>query len=159
MRRSKSCVLCDCLPCTQLFSSQCTFLMHMRSITKSMWSLCSCEAALLAMLLNYFHQKDAKDKGCFLPEPQDGGEMPKAFVDRANSSVMALESSRPALKWKKATLPTHSATRRAEIGKYAAHHGPTGAARYFSKVCGHKVPESTARKFRDAYKYITQLKV
>ena len=44
----------------------------------------------------------------------------------------------------------YDATRRADIGKYAAHHGPTAAARYFSKVCGHKIPESTARKFRDA---------
>ena len=38
----------------------------------------------LVMLLNYFRRKDAKDKGCFLPEPQEGGELPK---ESANSSV------------------------------------------------------------------------
>lgn len=42
--------------------------------------------------------------------------------------------------------------RRADIGKYTAHHGPTAASRHFSKVCGHNLPKSTSslRKFGDA---------
>jgi hypothetical protein len=39
------------------------------------------------MLLNYFRRKDAEDKGCFLLEPQEGGELPKEVVKSANSSV------------------------------------------------------------------------
>ena len=41
----------------------------------------------LVMLLNYFRRKDTEDKGCFLPEPQEGGELPKEVVESANSSV------------------------------------------------------------------------
>ena len=41
----------------------------------------------LVMLLNYFRRKHAKDKGCFLHEPQEGGELPKEVVESANSSV------------------------------------------------------------------------
>ena len=66
-------------------------------------------------------------------------------------------SSPPAPKCKKATPHAYDVTRRADIRKYAAYYGPTAASRHFSKVCGHKVPESMARKFRDAY--LVQLKL
>lgn len=47
---------------------------------------------------------------------------------------------------------SYSAKERASIGRYAAQHGPTAAARHFSKLLGHPVPESTARKFRNLYR-------
>ena len=89
----------------------------------------------------YFRRKDTKDKGHFLP----GGELPKEVVESENPSVLALEQSSPAPKHKKTTtLHTYNATRRADIGKYSS-------CKAFSKVCGHNIPESAKRKFRDAY--------
>lgn len=49
------------------------------------------------------------------------------------------------------TPHTYDAQTRAQIGKYASHHGPQAAVRHFTRLRGHAVPESTARKFRDAY--------
>ena len=40
---------------------------------------------------------------------------------------------------------------RASIGHYTGLHGPQRATLYFEKQLGHNVPESTCRKFRDAY--------
>lgn len=96
---------------------------------------------------------DVKDKGCFVPEPQEGGELAKEVAESANSLVLAFDSSPLAPNRKKATPHAYmyDATRKSDTGKYDAHHGPTAASRHFSKVCGHKVPESMARKFRDAY--------
>ena len=74
-------------------------------------------------------------------------------MESANASLVGLQSTPPP-KHKQTTPHVYDATRKADIGKYAAHHGPTGPdcpAGHFSKVCGHKIPESTARKFRDAY--------
>ena len=46
---------------------------------------------------------------------------------------------------------SYSSKQRADIGRYAAQHGPTAASRQFTKELGHPVTESTARKFRDLY--------
>ena len=107
-------------------------------------------------LLNYFQRKDSKDEGIFLPEPQEGGELPKEVIESANAAVLALEIPPPA-KRKPTTQHVYDAKTRADIGKYAAHHGPTAAVKHFTKVCGHRIPESTARKFRDAY--VAELKM
>ena len=61
------------------------------------------------------------------------------------------------LKWsrsqseEKTTQHTYSAERRASIGKYASLHGQAAAVKHFTGICGYVVPESTVRKFRDAY--------
>ena len=57
----------------------------------------------------------------------------------------------PKSKRRKTTLHTYSSERRASIGKYVSLHGPTAAVKHFTKICDHTIPESTARKFRDAY--------
>ena len=45
------------------------------------------------------------------------------------------------------TLHIYDAKGRAHIGKYASYHGPQAGIRHFTKLCGHDVPESTARTF------------
>ena len=45
----------------------------------------------------------------------------------------------------------YTAKEKAEIGKYAVENGPTQAARCFSEQLGHKVPESSARRFKSEY--------
>ena len=47
-------------------------------------------------------------------------------------------------------------TTRAQIGEYTYNNGPTAAVRHFSMVLAYRIPESTTRKFRDAY--VTELK-
>ena len=40
---------------------------------------------------------------------------------------------------------------RAQIGKFAAEHGPAKAVRHFSKLLSRKVPETTARRLKSEY--------
>ena len=47
-------------------------------------------------------------------------------------------------------------TTRAQIGEYTYNNGPAAAVRHFSMLLGYRIPESTTRKFRDAY--VTELK-
>ena len=109
----------------------------------------------LVMLLNYFHRNDVKDKGCFLPEPKEGGEVPKEVVESVNASLVELQSTPPP-KRKKATPHVYDAIRRADIGKYTAHQGltaPDCSARHFSKVCGHKIPEYLPKRSLEMHIY------
>lgn len=46
---------------------------------------------------------------------------------------------------------------RAQIGKYAAEHGPAKAVRHFSKLLSSKLPETTARRLKS--EYLRKLKV
>ena len=39
----------------------------------------------------------------------------------------------------------------AQIGKFAAEHGPAKAVRHFSKLLSRKVPETTARRLKAEY--------
>ena len=41
--------------------------------------------------------------------------------------------------------------KRAQIGTFAAEHGPTKAVRHFSKLLSRKVPETMARRLKAEY--------
>ena len=51
------------------------------------------------------------------------------------------------------TQRSYDVTIIAEIGKYTYSDGQRATVRPFSTYVGHRVPESTARKFGDAYNY------
>ena len=102
------------------------------------------------LILNYFRRKDSASTGVFLPVPSGEGVLSTATVESANSCVGELASEPPS-KRGKVTQQTYDPKTRAQIGKYAAHHGPQAVVRHFSKLRGHSIPESTTRKFRDAY--------
>ena len=104
-------------------------------------------------ILNYFRRKDSADNGLFLPAPQHGSEedLPCEIIESANSAVGELASDEPAPKRRKTTIHTYDAKVRAQISKYTSQNDPQAAVNHFSKSCGHKIPESTLRKFRDAY--------
>ena len=111
-------------------------------------------------LLNYFRKRQPEDNGIFLPKLESAsGELASDAIACANSCVAeaaACANSRVAgvgskLKRRKTTQHTYSAEVRASIGKYASLHGPIAAVKHFSTICRHTVPESTVRKFRDAY--------
>ena len=111
-------------------------------------------------LLNYFRKRQPEDNGIFLPKLESAsGELASDAIACANSCVaeaaacansrVAEVGSKP--KRRKTTQHTYSAEVRASIGKYASLHGPIAAVKHFSTICRHTVPESTVRKFRDAY--------
>ena len=54
-------------------------------------------------------------------------------------------------KGKRGPYKKYSPTVRAEIGKYACHHGVAAAARFFSRRLDKKVSETTVRSIRSAY--------
>lgn len=107
------------------------------------------QTATRMSLLNYFKKKDPVTKGIFLPAPTS-----ESFAS-ANASVSRLAEEAPPSK-KRKTPQRYDGSTRAQIGQYAYLHGPQAAVRHFTKLRGHVLPESTARKFRDAYK--TELK-
>lgn len=45
----------------------------------------------------------------------------------------------------------YTAKERAQIGKYAAEHGPARAVRHCSKLLGRQVPETTARRLKSEH--------
>ena len=103
-------------------------------------------------LLNYFRKKTPEEEGVFLPKV-DEGVLPGDIVAAANARVGDSASEEPRRKRRKTTQHYYSPEIRAAIGKYASLHGPAAAVRHFSSlpVCGHVVPESTVRKFRNDY--------
>ena len=103
-------------------------------------------------LLDYFQHKDTTDQGILLPAPKEGRPLPSQAVECGNLRVADLGSEiEPRAKRRKTILHAYSAETRAQIGKYASHHGPQAAVKHFSGICGYRVPESTVRKFRGAY--------
>ena len=103
-------------------------------------------------LLDYFRRKDTTDQGIFLPAPKEGGPLPSHAVECANLCVADLGSEiEPRAKRRKTIQHAYSAETRAQIGNYASHNGPQAAVKHFPGICGHRVPESTLRKFRGAY--------
>ena len=96
-------------------------------------------------ILNYFRRKDPATKGIFLPAPTSES------IACANAVVSNLGEEAPPSK-KRKTPQRYDGSTRAQIGRYAYLHGPQAAVRHFTKLRGHVLPESTARKFRDAYK-------
>ena len=96
-------------------------------------------------LLRYFKQKDG------LPDPRGALSlsMPSSAIAQANTEVQkAIDSEKPR---KRGPYKRYSSTIRAEIGKYASHHGVAAAARYFSRKCEKSVSETTVRSIRSAY--------
>ena len=95
-------------------------------------------------LLRYFKQKDG------LPDPRGALSlsMPSSAIAQANTEVQkAIDSEKPR---KRGPYKRYSSTLRAEIGKYASHHGVAAAARYFSRKCEKSVSETTSEYFANS---------
>ena len=102
-------------------------------------------------ILNYFKQKAPQERGIFLPIPLsiDGTcifEVEIAVYNKEVETVVQQQNERQMKQYY-----SYTSQQRANIGRYASHHGPTAAAQHFTKLLGHPVPESTARTFRDLY--------
>ena len=69
-------------------------------------------------------------------------------VERANEEVKRVIEQKSG---RRAKYNDYTPQQRANIGKYAAEHGPTRASHYFTKVLGKDVPESTVRRLRKEY--------
>ena len=98
-------------------------------------------------ILNYF-------KRCVPSSSETGNFLPKSStsVERSvNESIGDLVNQEPSAKRLKVQRHTYSPKKRAQIGKYTAVHGPKQASDHFSIQLGYAVPESTCRKFHDAY--------
>ena len=103
-------------------------------------------------LLNYFRKKTPEEQGVFLPKAANR-ELPSEVLASANAQVGESASEiEPRRKRAKVTQHSYSDETRASIGKYASLRGPAATVRHFSGICGHAVPESTVRKFRDIYR-------
>ena len=102
-------------------------------------------------ILNYF-RREKRQQGEFLPSPSDFSSDLSSSVRVANQQVRNASSEPPSTKRRKVgERHTYSPKKLASIGHYTALHGPKRATVYFEKLLGHSVPESTCRKFRDAY--------
>ena len=90
-------------------------------------------------LLNYFKRKTPEERGIFLPTPVTTESISEEEVAACNKEVETaiVKNERQTKQY-----CSYSAKERASIGRYAAQHGPTAAARHFSKLLGHPVPES-----------------
>ena len=60
-------------------------------------------------------------------------------------------ASEPPCKRSKIHEHSYDAKTRAQIGEYTYNNGPAAAVHHFLMLLGHRIPESTTRKFRDAY--------
>ena len=95
-------------------------------------------------LLRYLKPRDG------LPDPRGSlsSSMPSQAIAQANCEVQeAIQSD----KGKRGPYKKYSPTVRAEIGKYACHHGVAAAARFFSRRLDKKVSETTVRSIKTAY--------
>ena len=95
-------------------------------------------------LYKYFRRvnKDEDDKKLpVLPVPKE-----IKMADEAVAKAMELSKSTDRGKYN-----TYSKRQRAQIGKYAADHGPTKAATHFSLLWKIPINESTARRLRSKY--------
>ena len=99
-------------------------------------------------LYNYFKKQPPVQRGVFVPST--AGTCPKlsaADVASCNSQVESTEKKEKT----KVTYHKYTPAQRADIGKYAAHHGGSAACKHFKALLGHDLPEPTARKFKNAY--------
>ena len=96
-------------------------------------------------LLRYFKPKDG------LPDPRGtlSSSIPAAAIAQANKEVQRATSSE---KQKRGPYKKYSARLRAEIGKYASHHGVAAASRHFPRKISKGVSETTVRSIRFAYR-------
>ena len=85
-------------------------------------------------ILNYFKRKT----------PQSTNDISGEDVAVCNREVETVKQQN---KKQVKQYHTYTSQQRANIGRYAAQHGPMVVARHFKKLLGHSVPESTARKF------------
>ena len=60
-------------------------------------------------------------------------------------------ASEPPCKRSKTHQHGYDVKTRAQIDEYIYNNGPAAAVRHFSMLLLHRIPESTTRKFRDAY--------
>ena len=74
--------------------------------------------------------------------------IPAAAIAQTNKEVQRATSSE---KQKRGPFKKYSACLRAEIGKYASHHGVAAASRHFSRKLSKGVNEMTVRSIRSAY--------
>ena len=98
-------------------------------------------------LLRYLKPRDG------LPDPRGSlsSSMPSQAIAQANREVQeAIQSD----KGKRGPYKKYSPTVRAEIGKYAYHHGVAAAARFFSRRLDKKVSETTVRSIKSAYRSV-----
>ena len=102
-------------------------------------------------ILNYFW-REKRQQVEFLPSPSDFSSDLSSGVLAANQQV-SNASSEPLTSKRRKVGERHnySPKMHASIGHYTALHGLKCATLYFEKQLGHNVPESTCRKFRDAY--------
>ena len=100
-------------------------------------------------ILNYFKRKKPEERRIFLPAPVSTECISEEDVALCNKEVEAV-----IVRQENTKQPYHSysSQQRADIGRYAAQHGPTAASRHFTKQLGHPVPESTPRKYSDFYR-------
>ena len=101
-------------------------------------------------ILNYFRRQTPQERGVFVPPTVSTTGVSGEEIAACNNEVEAI--IRREDKQQKKLYHSYSSHQRADIGRYAAQHGPTAASRHFTKQLGHSVPESTARKFRDLYR-------
>ena len=100
-------------------------------------------------LLRYFFALFAKE--ICLPH-REGGKKANAGVMQAQKEAETGASGKVRGKYNECT-----AEERAQIGKYAAEHGPAKAVRHCSKLFGRQVPETTARRLKFKYTCSNQI--
>ena len=95
-------------------------------------------------LLRYLKPKDR------LPDPRGtlSSSIPAAAIAQANKEVQQATNSE---KQKSGPYRKYNACVRAEIGKYASHHGVAAVSRQFSQKLSKGVSETTVRSIRSAY--------
>jgi len=96
-------------------------------------------------LLRYFKPRDG------LPDPR--GELSDSIspsvISQVNEEVLkVLQHGKDK---RRGHYNKYNSSLRAEMGKYASHHGPRATARHFSRKLGENVSESTIRSIRSAY--------
>ena len=89
-------------------------------------------------LLRYLQFRDS------LPDPRGplSSTIPAQAIAEANHEVQEATSI-GSKKTERGPYKQYSTSVRAEIGKYASHHGVAAAARYFSKKLNCRVSETT----------------
>lgn len=102
-------------------------------------------------ILQYFKRKTNS-----LPDPNGplSSQIPPAVIESANKMVQEAQAQ-PASK-KRGQYNRFTALTRGAIGKYSTLHGPTRAARYYTRTLGTNVNESTVRSITKAFKEETR---
>ena len=97
-------------------------------------------------LLQYLQLRDS------LPDPRGplSSTIPAQAIAEVNREVQEATSI-SSKKTERGPYKQYSASVRAEIGKYASHHGVAAAAQYFSKKLNCRVSKTTVRSIRSSY--------